>query len=78
MGMNRNFTRFEQTPEFEWVKVNAHRHGFIIRYPRDKEHITGYAFEPWHLRFVGLEIAAYIFENEITFDEYYELYLRVR
>ncbi|MFA7515331.1 MAG: D-alanyl-D-alanine carboxypeptidase family protein, partial [Bacilli bacterium] len=48
-----------------------HEYGFIIRYPKDKEYITGYQYEPWHLRYVGVSIASYIKENNLTFDEYY-------
>ena len=65
------FTDFEKTLEFTWIKNNAHKYGFIIRYPFNKEHITGYKYEPWHLRYVGEEVATYIYENNITFDEYY-------
>nr|WP_252891135.1 M15 family metallopeptidase [Thermoclostridium stercorarium] len=61
----------EKTKEFEWYSQNAYKYGFIIRYPKDKEHITGYKYEPWHLRYVGPEIAKEIYEKDITFDEYY-------
>lgn len=61
---------FEQTPEGKWVLEHAHHYGFIIRYPKGKEAITGYDYEPWHLRYVGKEHAKYIKENELTLEEY--------
>lgn len=61
---------FEHTPEGKWVLEHAHHYGFIIRYPKGKEAITGYDYEPWHLRYVGKEHALYIKENELTLEEY--------
>ena len=52
---------------------NAYRYGFILRYPKGKESITGYKYEPWHFRFVGLELAKELYEKDITLEEYYEL-----
>jgi len=66
---------FEKTKEFKWLKDNAHKYGFILRYPKDKENITGYDYESWHYRYVGEEIATYIYKNNITFDEYYAFFL---
>ena len=71
-----NIDDFGQTPEFEWMKDNAHKYGFILRYPEGKEHITGYMCEPWHYRYVGKEVAKEIYEMGITFDEYYELFIK--
>lgn len=62
---------FADTPEGLWVAANAHRFGFILRYPKDKEHITGYSYEPWHIRYVGTELAAHLYETGLTLDEYY-------
>lgn len=62
---------FADTPEGIWVAENAHRFGFILRYPKEKEHITGYNYEPWHLRYVGTELAALLYETGLTLDEYY-------
>lgn len=62
---------FADTPEGIWVAANAHRFGFILRYPKGKEQITGYAYEPWHLRYVGEELAAFLYETGLTLDEYY-------
>ncbi|MDF2821491.1 MAG: carboxypeptidase YodJ [Clostridiales bacterium] len=64
---------FGSTMEGEWVTDNCARFGFIIRFLKGKEDITGYAYEPWHLRYVGIDAAKYIMENEITLEEYYAL-----
>lgn len=64
------YTSFGDTKEYEWVKINAHKYGFIIRYTKDNEYITGYKDEPWHLRYVGVDVATYIYENDITLEEY--------
>ena len=53
------------------MKENAHNYGFVLRYPKGKEEITGFQFEPWHFRFVGLELAKELFDEGITLDEYY-------
>jgi len=65
----------ESTREFEWYKDNAHKYGFIIRYPKGKEHITGYQYEPWHLRYLGVELATSVYESSLTYEEYYALYI---
>ncbi|WP_175639555.1 M15 family metallopeptidase [Metabacillus schmidteae] len=62
---------FGETKEGKWVKENAHRAGFIIRYPDNKESITGYQYEPWHLRYVGKEKAAIMYEKDLTLEEYF-------
>lgn len=61
---------FGDTEEGRWVAENAHRFGFIIRYPRDREEVTGYTYEPWHLRYVGPGDAAAIFEQGATLEQY--------
>ncbi|MGE5381511.1 MAG: D-alanyl-D-alanine carboxypeptidase family protein [Methylocystaceae bacterium] len=61
---------FGTTQEGQWVKANAARFGFIIRYPEDKEAVTGYAYEPWHIRYVGLKAARVIMDNNLTLEEY--------
>ncbi|WP_430788863.1 D-alanyl-D-alanine carboxypeptidase family protein [Virgibacillus flavescens] len=63
-------TNFGDTEEGKWVKAHAHEYGFIIRYPKGKEDITKYQFEPWHLRYVGKEAATVIHEKGITLEEY--------
>lgn len=62
---------FADTPEGIWVAQNAHRFGFILRYPKEKEQITGYNYEPWHIRYVGTELAGHLYETGLTLDEYY-------
>ncbi|MCF3944828.1 D-alanyl-D-alanine carboxypeptidase family protein [Oceanobacillus alkalisoli] len=64
-------TDFGDTPEGEWVAENAHKFGFIIRYPEGKEDITQYQYEPWHLRYVGVRAATEMLENDQTMEEYF-------
>lgn len=64
---------FEQTQAGIWLKKNASLFGFIIRYPRGKEKITGYAYEPWHIRYVTKELAYYLMKMELTLEEYHQL-----
>ena len=75
-GESVPFEEFHNTKEYEWLKDNAYKYGFILRYPKDKEYITGYIFEPWHIRYVGYDIAKYIYENNITYEEYYAYFIR--
>ena len=72
---NTNKNTFKDTPEAKWLKENAYKYGFILRYPKEFEEVTGITFEPWHYRYVGKDIAKYIYENNITFDEYYAYFL---
>ena len=65
---------FENTAEFKWLQDNAHLYGFILRYPKDKEYITGYNYESWHYRYVGKELAIKVKESGLTYDEYYAYY----
>lgn len=67
---------FEKYKEYDWVKENAHKYGFIERYPKGKEFITGYGYEPWHYRYVGVEVATKIYTEKITFEEYAVKYLK--
>lgn len=57
-------------PEIMWLYNNCSKYGFILRYPKGKEQITGYDYEPWHFRYVGVDIAKYIMENNLTLEEY--------
>ena len=61
---------FGESPEGIWVAEHCHEYGFIIRYPKDKTNITGYIYEPWHIRYVGVEAATEITELGVTFEEY--------
>lgn len=54
-----------------WLTEHAHEYGFILRYPEGKETITGISYEPWHFRYVGKEAAKYIYENELTLEEFH-------
>ncbi|MFB4169709.1 D-alanyl-D-alanine carboxypeptidase family protein [Virgibacillus sp. JSM 102003] len=63
-------TNFANTDEGQWVKKHASEYGFIIRYPKGKTSITGYQYEPWHLRYVGEKAAKYIDSNNITLEQY--------
>ena len=67
---------FKNTQQFVWMRDNAHRFGFILRYGDGMEYITGYKFEPWHYRYVGVEAATFIYENDLTFEEYYAYYVK--
>lgn len=60
-------------PSAQWLADNAQDYGFILRYPEGKEQVTGYSFEPWHYRYVGVEPAQYIAENNLTLEEFYAL-----
>ena len=55
-----------------FVNSIAYKFGFILRYPKGKENITGYNYEPWHLRYVGIDLATYLYVNKVTLDEYYK------
>lgn len=61
-----------ETSEGKWLADNAHKYGFIIRYPKGTEHITGYQYEPWHIRYLGRNLATKVYESKLTYDEYYE------
>lgn len=62
----------DENDEVKWLKNNAFKFGFILRYPKDKENVTGYIYEPWHYRYVGEELARYFYQNNKTLEEYYE------
>ena len=67
---------FETTEEYDWLLKNSYKYGFILRYKEDKEYLTGYQFEPWHYRYCGVDCATYIYENDITYEEYYEYFIK--
>ncbi|MBQ3364660.1 MAG: M15 family metallopeptidase [Muribaculaceae bacterium] len=66
---------FDKSVEGVWMREHCHEFGFILRYPEKQSHIFGFAYEPWHLRYVGKEVAKRIHDEDITFDEYYAFYL---
>jgi len=75
----RNLTaNFGQTPEGIWLAQNAHRYGFVLRYPYHKQHLTHIIYEPWHFRYVGVEHATTMFELDLVLEEYIELFRLVR
>ncbi|MGL5674876.1 MAG: M15 family metallopeptidase [Cellulosilyticaceae bacterium] len=61
--------RLGETKEGKWLAAHAHEHGFVIRYPKDKVSITGYIYEPWHIRYVGSELAQNLYINKLTLEE---------
>jgi len=63
---------FAKTKEGQWLRENAHRFGFIIRYKEEWTEITGYSYEPWHVRYVGKEHAQAIYQLDIPLEEYIE------
>lgn len=63
---------FAKTKEGEWLAKNAHRFGFILRYPKGKENITNYEYEPWHFRYVGVKAATIIYIHKWTLEEYFD------
>ena len=70
-----NMDTFENTDEFKWLSENAYKYGFILRYPKGKEKLTGYSYESWHYRYVGKEVAKKIHDLDITYDEYYAYFI---
>ncbi len=64
---------FEKTPAFAWLKEHCAEYGFILRYPEDKQAVTGYRFEPWHYRYVGVDIAKACMEQGLCYEEYLAL-----
>lgn len=64
---------FGDTPEGKWLAEHAHDYGFIIRYPKGKEAVVGYMYEPWHLRYVGKELAAELYARKQTMEEFFGL-----
>lgn len=67
---------FDGKGEYSWFSTNAWKFGFVLRYPKDKEEITGISFEPWHFRFVGVPHAFYMTKNNLCLEEYIELVFR--
>ena len=72
---SKNGSPFKTTKEYKWMVDNSYKYGFILRYPEGREEELGYSAESWHFRYVGEEIAKYIYENNLIYDEYYALFL---
>ena len=66
---------FDTSVEGVWMREHCHDYGFILRYPKKQSQIFGFAYEPWHLRYVGKDVAKRIHDEDITFDEYYAYYI---
>lgn len=60
----------ENDKEYTWLIQNSYKYGFILRYPRNKEYITGYVFEDWHFRYLGIDLATKVYNSGLTYDEY--------
>lgn len=61
---------------YKWMLDNSYKYGFIIRYPKGKQYITQFIEEPWHLRYLGIELATKVHDSGLTYDEYYDLYMQ--
>ena len=66
---------FAESKEYEWMKDNAYKYGFILRFTKSNDYITGFRSEPWHYRYVGKKVAKYIYDNNISLEEYYAEFL---
>lgn len=64
---------FAETPECTWVHENCYKYGFILRYPKGKEKITGYKYEPWHIRYLGVEMATEVYESNLCLEEFLDI-----
>jgi LAS superfamily LD-carboxypeptidase LdcB len=71
-----SLSTFKNTAESKWLLAHAQEYGFILRYSQSKQAITGYISEPWHWRYVGVSIAKDFKSKNMTFDEYYRLYIQ--
>ncbi|MBQ9011305.1 MAG: M15 family metallopeptidase [Bacilli bacterium] len=68
-------TTFDTTDAFKWLDKNANKYGFILRYPKNQEDITGYSYESWHFRYIGKNLASKVKQSNLTYDEYYAYYI---
>ncbi len=68
--LNQVSSAFEGTPEAIWLEKNCYKYGFIIRYPKGKESVTGYNYEPWHIRYLGVQNATAVYNSGLTLEEY--------
>lgn len=72
---NPTADKFTESTEYEWLKKNSYKYGFILRFPDGKEDLTGYSTESWHFRYLGKEMAKKVYDSGLTFDEYYAFYI---
>lgn len=61
---------FADTTEGKWLAENAYKYGFILRYPEDKQSVTGVVYEPWHFRYVGVDVAKSVYDSGLCLEEY--------
>ena len=73
---NEGLTEYKDTNEYTWTSANCADYGWILRYPQGKEAITGYQFESWHYRYLGVQLAKAVSDSKLTYDEFYCLYLK--
>lgn len=66
-------TCFGETDEGKWLANNAHKYGFVLRYPKGKDHITGFSYEPWHIRYVGIDLAEAVYKSNLTLEQFFSL-----
>lgn len=76
VSKSTNFDSFEKTKEYQWLQDNSYKYGFILRYSKENEYITGYSYESWHYRYVGVDAATIIYNEKLTFEEYYAYYVK--
>lgn len=72
---SRKVNVFSNSKEYQWMLDNAYKYGFILRFPKKYEGVTGFRSEPWHYRYVGVDIAEYIHENDMPYEEYWAMFL---
>lgn len=72
---NSDGDNFDASLEYTWLINNSYKYGFILRYPKGKKDITGYAYESWHFRYLGIDLATKVYESGLTYDEYYAYYI---
>lgn len=70
LDLNSLETSFEDTPEGQWLASNCYKYGFIIRYQKNKESVTGYMYEPWHVRYLGVDLATKVYNSGKCLEEY--------
>ena len=71
--LNELTEAFGSSKQGKWLAENCHKYGFIIRYPSGKEHITGYMYEPWHVRYLGVDNATAVYESGLCLEEYLDI-----
>ena len=75
IDINNVSAAFQYTAEYAWLKANSYKYGFFERYPAGKEYLTGYMYEPWHFRYVGVDVATSIVSSGLTYEEFYAFYI---